>query len=81
MINVPTGKLTPSSIWGPTGDGVDKIHDHILLPELQIGDWLVFENMGAYTLAIAGNFNGFPVPTVHVVDIEKHLSEDRCIIT
>jgi len=52
------------SIWGPTCDGLDRVAANIGLPLMDVGDWLVFENMGAYTLAAAGCFNGFPVPKV-----------------
>jgi ornithine decarboxylase len=47
------------SIWGPTCDSIDLIAKDIMLPQLHIGDWLVFKNMGAYTLASSSNFNGF----------------------
>lgn len=63
----PGVKTYSSSLWGPTCDSLDVIVDDIRLPEMQIGDWLVFENMGAYTLPVASPFNGFPVPKVHVV--------------
>lgn len=56
-----------SSIWGPTCDGLDKVIDDVRLPEMQIGDWIVFEDMGAYTLPVASPFNGFPIPKVHIV--------------
>ncbi|EMS47779.1 Ornithine decarboxylase [Triticum urartu] len=29
------------------------------LPEMSVGDWLVFDDMGAYTTASGSNFNGF----------------------
>lgn len=29
-----------------------------------MGDWLVFENMGAYTVCAASQFNGFEVSNV-----------------
>ncbi len=32
------------------------------LPELDIGDWLLFPQMGAYTVAAASSFNGFAPP-------------------
>jgi len=48
-----------SSIWGPTCDSIDLIGREFYLPELNISDWLVFQNMGAYTMAAASNFNGF----------------------
>ncbi|XP_020300292.1 ornithine decarboxylase-like [Pseudomyrmex gracilis] len=53
-----------SSIWGPTCDSYDAIVQDAQLPELHIGDWLVWENMGAYTLSICTTFNGFPIPAV-----------------
>ena len=48
-----------SSLWGPTCDSIDCISKKVYLPELQIGDWISFENMGAYTTAAASTFNGF----------------------
>ncbi|KAL6712903.1 Ornithine decarboxylase [Lecanora helva] len=48
------------SIWGPTCDGVDQIIEDVALPkDLDVGDWLYFENMGAYTSCLATSFNGF----------------------
>lgn len=35
-----------------------------MLPELQIGDWLIWKDMGAYSIAVATTFNGFPIPIV-----------------
>ncbi|KAJ8955857.1 hypothetical protein NQ318_005403 [Aromia moschata] len=57
----------PSVVWGATCDGVDKIAHNVMLPKLKIGDWIVFEDAGAYTLSIACEFNGFPPPNVHCV--------------
>ncbi|XP_014483710.1 PREDICTED: ornithine decarboxylase 2-like [Dinoponera quadriceps] len=53
-----------SSLWGPSADSYDIIVKDVLLPELHIGDWLVWKDMGAYTTALTTTFNGFPVPTV-----------------
>jgi len=61
------GKPQMSSVWGPTCDGLDQVVESVLLPPLDIGDWLVFEDMGAYTLPVASTFNGFPLPKVHAV--------------
>jgi len=52
-----------SSIWGPTCDGLDCILNSVQLPEHQVGEWLYFEDMGAYTVAAASTFNGMPGPT------------------
>ncbi|KAG5313157.1 DCOR decarboxylase, partial [Acromyrmex insinuator] len=53
-----------SNIWGPTADSYDLILKDVLLPEFHIGNWLVWRNMGAYTLTLSNTFNGFPIPTV-----------------
>jgi ornithine decarboxylase len=50
-----------SSIWGPTCDGLDQVIKEIDLPELEMGECLVFKNMGAYTLSGAVAFNGIPL--------------------
>ena len=41
------------------------------LPEIFIGDWLYFNNMGAYTLAAGSTFNGMPRPGVYYVIQEE----------
>ncbi len=48
-----------STIWGPTCDSVDKLCYSIPLQELDIGDWLFFSDLGAYTSCCSTNFNGF----------------------
>jgi ornithine decarboxylase len=64
-VSVPShgGSVFASTLWGPTCDSIDKITDSALMPELSVGDWLVFENMGAYTIAGSCRFNGFPLST------------------
>lgn len=54
-----TTSLVDSTLFGPTCDGLDTILRNYPLPELVNGDWVLFPNMGAYTLAGASNFNGF----------------------
>jgi ornithine decarboxylase len=52
---------------GPTGDGLDVIcRDSALPANMAVGDTLVFENVGAYTLSLASSFNGFAPPPVYV---------------
>lgn len=53
----------PSAVWGPTCDSLDLVQSNSTLPEMHEGDWMVFENMGAYTFAAGSEFNGFPRPT------------------
>ncbi|KAF8963089.1 ornithine decarboxylase [Flammula alnicola] len=54
-----------SSVWGPTCDSIDCVSAKTTLPSaLQVGDWLGFDNMGAYTICAASQFNGFEVSKV-----------------
>jgi len=55
----PTTKLIKSTVFGPSCDSIDCIANNINLPELDIGDYIYAENMGAYTVSCATNFNGF----------------------
>lgn len=63
----PDEKYYSSSIWGPTCDGLDRIVERCNLPEMHVGDWMLFENMGAYTVAAASTFNGFQRPNIYYV--------------
>lgn len=55
-----TDQLTEYSIWGPSCDGIDLISGACTLyGVLDVGDWLYFEDMGAYTKCSATKFNGF----------------------
>lgn len=48
------------SIWGPTCDGLDCISGKSQLAhDVEVGDWLYFANVGAYTSAATTSFNGF----------------------
>jgi len=59
------GELKICATFGPTCDAFDTISLADELPEdLQIDDLLYSENIGAYTLASATDFNGFPVAKV-----------------
>lgn len=50
--------LYSSSLWGPVIDGCDCIAEGLWLPQLHVGDWLVFENMGAYTMGMGSLLGG-----------------------
>ncbi|KAF3771046.1 hypothetical protein M406DRAFT_35130 [Cryphonectria parasitica EP155] len=55
-----TSDGTEYSIWGPTCDGIDRISESTRFDKtLDVGDWLYFEDMGAYTKCSATRFNGF----------------------
>eukprot|EP00871_Galdieria_phlegrea_P003930 jgi/Galph1/4538/GphlegSOOS_G3130.1 len=56
-------RMLKSTIFGPTCDSIDCIIRDHPMPELEIGDWIYFEDMGAYTISLASSFNGFSKPS------------------
>ena len=56
------------ALAGPTGDSADVITREALLPrDVEVGDKLVFHDVGAYSLTTSCCFNGFPAPAVHYI--------------
>jgi ornithine decarboxylase len=58
------GRTRLSTLAGPTCDSFDIIARGEQVPELQLGDEVYVENIGAYSLASATNFNGMPIAKV-----------------
>ena len=57
----PGEQALPSTVWGPTCDSDDKVCETDL-PELAVGDWLYFDNTGAYSRSLSTKYNGFDLP-------------------
>ncbi|GAA0567064.1 type III PLP-dependent enzyme [Rhizomicrobium electricum] len=54
------GKTKPYRVYGPTCDTLDVLPRPQMLPEsITPGDFIVFDAMGAYTVAVRTTFNGF----------------------
>jgi ornithine decarboxylase len=49
-----------SAVFGPTCDALDVVSQSEMLPELNLGDLVYSENIGAYSHASSTCFNGFP---------------------
>jgi len=61
------GEKKVSAVFGPTCDAFDTISVGEELPDLEIGDLLYAENIGAYSIASSTYFNGFPpAKVVHI---------------
>ena len=61
------GEKKVCAVFGPTCDALDTISIAEELPELEIGDYLYAENIGAYSIASSTYFNGFPpAKVVHI---------------
>ncbi len=54
------GEKIVSAVFGPTCDALDTISIAEELPELDIGDLVYAENIGAFSHASSTHFNGFP---------------------
>ncbi|OAD53708.1 Ornithine decarboxylase [Eufriesea mexicana] len=54
-----------SFVWGPTCDSLDCILKDVLLPEFHRGDWLIWRDVGSYSISLSSPFNGFSAPKVH----------------
>ena len=53
-------ELQNYTVFGPTCDSLDQLPAPLCLPiDIAEGDYILFENMGAYTHAIATQFNGY----------------------
>jgi len=63
--------MADAILFGRTCDSLDVIAKGTM-EELEVGDWLYFPLMGAYTSATASEFNGFPKPEL-IEDIDSLL--------
>jgi len=63
---ISNDKLYNVTVFGPTCDSMDKIVV-TQLPKLNVGDWLFFDDFGAYTVAAASAFNGFKTTSVKYI--------------
>ena len=63
----PNENLKQSTVFGPSCDSLDCIIKDVELPELNIGDTIYVENMGAYTTACGTDFNGFKMAEIKYI--------------
>ena len=57
-----------STLWGPTCDSYDCVYKKLQLPLMQEGDWLLFENQGAYSGELLTKFNSIAEASM-IIDI------------
>jgi len=62
----PGEKTHTSTVFGPTCDSQDRMVTDYQLPEVSVGDWLIFDNMGAYSTAAGSKFNGFDTSEIKI---------------
>lgn len=61
----PRNVLT--TLWGGTCNPLDLIDPEKPFFDVRVDEWLLMDNMGAYTLSYACGFNGTGFPTVHYI--------------
>lgn len=49
------------TVHGPSSNDFDIVCRALLLPRMEMGDWLIFDRMGAYTLSIAARSGTLPI--------------------
>lgn len=74
LSEIAGGPLGQCTLFGPTCDGFDLLCDDMLLPTFQVGDKLLFKNMGAYTSSAATRFNGFEPAGTFIVKSRKRVA-------
>lgn len=60
-----------SIVWGPTCDSSDLVAENVLLPEMQIDEYFMTSNYGAYTACLITPFNGMEKA------IQKHFVSNK----
>ncbi|MDH5601048.1 MAG: type III PLP-dependent enzyme [Gammaproteobacteria bacterium] len=72
-----TGNEQSCVLAGPTCDSIDVIEEDITLPELEVGDLVIAEMMGAYTAATSTDFNSLERATLIVInENQEHIKSN-----
>jgi ornithine decarboxylase len=54
------GVPVPRTVFGPTCDSLDRLPDALgLAADMQVGDYVLFDGLGAYSVAMSTAFNGY----------------------
>lgn len=62
------GRPEPRVVFGPTCDSLDRLPDGLPLPaDTRAGDYVLFDGMGAYSVAMSTRFNGYGLRDVATV--------------
>ncbi|KAG8198888.1 hypothetical protein JTE90_015102 [Oedothorax gibbosus] len=61
-----------SRVWGQTCCSEDLVYDSCDLPDLEVGDLIVWENMGAYSRGVCSTFTEVPMPTTKHVFVKNN---------
>ncbi|KAF5206210.1 Ornithine decarboxylase [Thalictrum thalictroides] len=65
-----------STVYGPTCSPLDTVLTNYQLPELNVNDWLVFPEMGAYSVSAGSKFNGFDTSAIMAYPVYSNQSSE-----
>lgn len=63
LLHTKSTSTQTTTVWGPTCDGLDRVCQNVVLPQMQVDEWLVFPDMGLAS-GMGTAFNGFDPPDV-----------------
>ncbi len=69
------------TLAGPSCDSCDVVARNLEMPEIHIGDRLLFHDAGAYTNEYAAAFNGFPIPELISLNAGLRMSDNMNVIS
>ncbi|MGL6015977.1 MAG: type III PLP-dependent enzyme [Selenomonadaceae bacterium] len=75
--NFKNGPQFPATFAGPSCDSIDILYRDRLTTAMEIGDYILVPNFGAYTVASATTFNGFEIPQIIVWEEIKEVVEEE----
>ncbi|CAJ0934290.1 unnamed protein product, partial [Mesorhabditis belari] len=58
----PEAKEALCTVWGPTCSTLDLVEDNVKKPLMESGEWMLYDERGAYTSCLHSGFNGMPPP-------------------
>lgn len=72
----PAGEARLFKLFGPTCDSCDAQDELVMLPDdVSTGDWLLIDDMGAYSTCLTACFNGFSSDRVELLDAVQFAGE------
>ncbi|KAM7305540.1 ornithine decarboxylase [Ixodes scapularis] len=74
----PRNVLT--TVWSTSGSPLDRVRDKDLLFDVAVDEWLLMDNMGAYSLVLTCGFNGSGFPPVKYIASAASASRVQAVL-
>lgn len=70
LLNAPEKRRVRYTIVGPVCESTDVLAKEVMLPEIQVGDYLAILDVGAYGMVMSNNYNLRPRPAEWMVEAD-----------